>query len=44
VKLWNIETGVLQTFTGHLGEVRSLIFSLSGSAIACNEDEALTNA
>jgi len=45
VKLWNIERGtLLQTFIGHLGEVRSLIFSLSGSTIACNEDEALINA
>jgi WD40 repeat protein len=40
VKLWNIETGnLLQTFTGHLGEVRTVAFSLDGKLLASGSDD-----
>ena len=40
VKLWNIETGeLLQTFTGHLGEVRSVVFSPDGKLLASGGDD-----
>ena len=40
VMLWNIETGdLLQTFTGHLGEVRSVAFSPDGKLLASRGDD-----
>ena len=39
VKLWDIKTGeLLQTFTGHLGEVRSVVVS-SGKLLASAGDD-----
>lgn len=40
VKLWNIETGdVLHTFTGHLGEVRSVTFRPNENLLASGGDD-----
>ena len=40
VNLWNIESGdLLQTFTGNLGEVRSVAFSPDGKLLASGGDD-----
>jgi WD40 repeat protein len=40
VKLWDIQTGeLLQTFTGHFGEVRAVVFSPDGKLLATGGDD-----
>ncbi len=40
VKLWYSQTGeLLQTFTGHLGEVRTVAFSPDGKLLASGGDD-----
>jgi WD40 repeat protein len=40
VKLWDSQTGeLLQAFTGHLGEVRTVAFSPDGKLLASGGDD-----
>ena len=40
MKVWDLATGkLLQTLTGHLGEVRAVAFSPDGSLIASGGDD-----